>query len=338
MNFFHKHKIAKILIGVPVSIVLLLILIFSVLTIIPLFEGIDRSPVPGTDSWMKDLPDDMLISDVMLPGTHDSAAKYVSLPFFSRCQALDIAGQLEAGYRFLDIRLNAKEDGSMFLMHGFTYCRNGLMPWSGRLELGTVLAQCYSFLKAHPSEFIIFSAKQERTDVSLDLFEYILKSFVDASPEYWLLTDSIVSVAEARGKLVLMRRYKDTLGLGSDSGISFFWSDQNNRQNTDLAETLHDNGSYTLMVQDRYKYDSEDKRNAFLNALASANEALSGSNIFINYLSTNGNTLYGHPYKYARRLNSWFISDDDIVPAGWTIVDFGTPKIAEKIYRENFDQ
>ena len=54
MNFFHKHKISKILIGVPVSIVLLLILIFSVLTIIPLFEGIDRSPVPGTDSWMKD--------------------------------------------------------------------------------------------------------------------------------------------------------------------------------------------------------------------------------------------------------------------------------------------
>lgn len=337
MAFFRKHKSAAILIGIPLSLILILILTFCVLTVIPLFEGTDKTPVTGSDSWMERLPDDMPVSEVVIPGTHDSASRYVALPFFSKCQTLDIAEQLEAGYRFLDIRLNAREDGSMLLMHGFTHCRNGLMPWSGNLDLNKVLDLCYSFLKAHPTEFIIFSVKQEIKDVSIDKFERILKTFIDKDPDFWLLSEDIASVGEARGKLVLLRRYPDMAELASASGMSFMWLDQNNRQDTHLAELSHENGTYTLTVQDRYKYDSDDKWNAFLSTLKASQAETSDPHIFMNYLSTTGNTVYGHPYKYAKKLNSKFISDTGTDLSGWIIVDFATPKIAEKIYLENFE-
>jgi len=336
MNFFRKHKLAGILIGIPTVLLFLLLLLFAIITAIPLFERIDNRAVPGTASWMESLDDETLISEVVLPGTHDSCSAYVSLPFFSRCQALKIDEQLESGFRFLDIRLELdKKTGKMLLMHGFTHCRNGIMPWSGNLELESVLEQCYEFLEKHPTEFIIFSVKQEHGSESTESFERTMNAYAESRPEYWLLTDSIVSVGEARGKLVLMRRYADKLMLGKGSGISFIWADQKNRDDTGLAESSYDNGTYTLLVQDRFKYDPDDKWSAFLSTLEAARENADENRLFVNYLSTNGNTAYGHPYKYAKPLNSRFMSDSTTGLKGWLIVDFGTSEIAEKIYSEN---
>ena len=71
--------------------------------LIPAFETVDKTPVEGSADWMSRLSDEKLISEVVLPGTHDSATQYVQLAFFSKCQALSIKEQLEAGFRYLDV-------------------------------------------------------------------------------------------------------------------------------------------------------------------------------------------------------------------------------------------
>ena len=66
--------------------------------------------------WMADLDDGLRLNEIVLPGTHDSATQYVQLAFFSKCQALSIGEQLEAGYRYLDIRLGLSDKVSDIIL------------------------------------------------------------------------------------------------------------------------------------------------------------------------------------------------------------------------------
>ncbi|MCR5843958.1 MAG: hypothetical protein K6G66_08375 [Oscillospiraceae bacterium] len=148
-----------------IAALLALILLFSLcFFLLPLTETVRRVPVSGSADWMKRLPNDFVLSDILIPGTHDSATRYVQLPWFSKCQDLSISEQLEAGYRYLDIRLGDVKKGADYppLMHGFTKCKT--RPLGGTLTLDQVLADCYGFLNQHPSETILFAVKHEHGD------------------------------------------------------------------------------------------------------------------------------------------------------------------------------
>ena len=134
----------------------------------------------------------------------------------------------------------------------------------------------------------------------------------------------------------MMRRYSDAKDLKAQAGISFIWRDQKNRDNTVFAEDSVKNERYNLIVQDRYKYDADDKWNAFLKAAKASGGQNGRGRLALNFLSTNGNAAYGHPYKYAKKLNKKLLSGDSPKLSGWVIVDFGTADIAKRIYEENF--
>ncbi|MBR5968383.1 MAG: phosphatidylinositol-specific phospholipase C domain-containing protein [Lachnospiraceae bacterium] len=328
-------KNIRIIVGIPAGLIAVILAAAIILTVIPLFEKTDKTPVAGSESWMKGLDNEKYISDVILPGTHDSASYYASLPFFSKCQGFDIGSQLQKGFRYLDIRLEAGDDG-LRLVHGFAACRNGLMPWSGNLMLSSVLEECYAFLDEHPTEFIVFAIKQDHGDESISDFQTLVKTYIDKDPKYWLLTDNIPTVGQARGKIVLMRRYSDALNLKTASGISYIWKEQNNRENTALAAESIRNGPYELVVQDRFKYNAGDKWEAFLKGLGYVKGEKGRRQLLVNFLSTNGDITYGHPYGTAKKLNAKLLSDFTPELTGWVIVDFGTAKMAEKIYNCNF--
>ena len=44
-----------------------------------------------SSNWMGFLPDDVYLSEITIPGTHDSAARYVMLGYVMRCQDTDIS-------------------------------------------------------------------------------------------------------------------------------------------------------------------------------------------------------------------------------------------------------
>lgn len=319
--------ILRVLGGILAALLLFLLVMF----LIPLTETGDRSPVEGSADWMAALDDELPLNAVTLPGTHDSATRYVQLGFFSKCQALSVGGQLEAGYRYLDVRL-AVEGDHMKLMHGFTNCRSGPMPWNAALTLDEVLEECYVFLAEHPGETVIFAVKQEHGDESVAEFETLLNSYVQREPEFWLLTDRIPTVGEARGKLVLMRRYEDEAGLGTDAGIPLLWKNQNGYGDLSLNTAAEDNGSYTLWVQDRYEYDAGDKWTAFTAGLENAGAG--EGDLAIHFLSTKGTAAYGHPYRFAKELNAKLSARQEL--SGWIVVDFASAPLAEQIYRQNF--
>lgn len=327
-----KRSPLRILLRCLAALLALLLCFVLALVVIPLTETADRRGVEGSADWMAALDDATPLNQIILPGTHDSATKYVQLAFFSKCQALDIAGQLDAGFRYLDIRLGADDSGGFKLMHGFTNCKSGL--FSGPLSLEGVLQPCYAFLDAHPTETVIFAVKQEHGDESAADFETQLDACVQKSADHWLLTDSIPTLGQARGKLVLMRRYDDEAGLGAAAGIPLLWENQNGHDDVSLSTAAHDNGSYTLYVQDRYEYGAEDKWQAFTAGIGAGGKG--ESDLAIHFLSTKGTAAYGHPYFYATKLDPRLLALDRDALSGWIIVDFGSPALAQQIYGANF--
>lgn len=67
-------------------------------------------------TWMGGIPDEVLLSDITLPGTHDTCARS-NVPFV-RTQYLSVAKQMEAGLRFLDLRCRVHDDGQLYMYHG----------------------------------------------------------------------------------------------------------------------------------------------------------------------------------------------------------------------------
>ena len=103
------------------------------------------------ENWMKYLPDDLLITHVSIPGTHNSCT-YRTSNFMSKCQTYTLKEQLHQGVRYLDLRCS--------------YGKNGLQMYHGMDNLGLSLDTCLmwirDFLKEHPSEFILLRFQREK--------------------------------------------------------------------------------------------------------------------------------------------------------------------------------
>lgn len=323
----------RVLLRILAGILCLILLAALTMFVIPLTERVTGTPAAGAADWMADLDDSLPLNEIVLPGVHDCGTQYVQLSFFSKCQALSVGDQLAAGARYLDVRLGA-EDGRLKLMHGFTSCKIGPMPWADSLWLETVLEACESFLTAHPTETVVFAVKQEHGSEPVEVFETLLQETVGARRDLWLLTDQIPTLGEARGKLVLLRRYEDAAGLGADGGLSFLWENQKGSEDPSLSLVQVDNGAYRLWVQDRYEYNTEDKWNAFRKGLS--DPAVAREDLAVHFLSTKGTLAYGHPYAFAKTLNQRLLELDPGALRGWIVVDFLSPALAEHIYSANF--
>ena len=330
----HKRSLGPALLRILAGLLALVLLAAALFFGVPLLERGDRSAVPGSADWMAELDDALPLNRITLPGTHDSATQYCQLAFFSKCQGTSISQQLEAGARYLDIRLGDAEAGEDFpsLRHGFTRCRVSL--FGGTMYLNDLLRECYAFLVQHPTETVLFAVKHEYGDASTAEFETVLDGFTGARPGFWLLSDTIPTLGEARGKLVLLRRYPDAAGLGERAGIPLEWENQSGFDDTSLNVAAEEQGAYTLWVQDRYEYAIEDKWEAFLLGMAESRERRVEGDIALHFLSTKGTASYGHPYAFARELNSRLA--EQVSFDGWVVLDFFSAPLAERIYAVNF--
>ena len=261
------------------------------------------------------------------------------LPRLTICQNDDCYTQLMCGTRYLDVRVGIEYvcgEPIMTIYHGFVNCLDEGTIFSSHLYLDSVIDSCVTFLKENPTETIIFVVKQEHGDESIQEFETLLNSYIETNKDTWLLTDTMPTLGEARGKIVLFRRYEDEANLGSSSGIYLNWSQQNEAPDTDLVFEEVSENAVTTYVQDRYKFDEETKWTVFQKTLNESANLVSSGNIVINFLSTNGTATYGHPYKYSKILNEQLLAlDDSSINAGWIIVDFGNANLAQKIYQNN---
>ncbi|MGZ9432214.1 hypothetical protein [Mycoplasma sp. 613B] len=104
--------------------------------------------------WMKSLDDSARISDLSIPGTHDSAMfsgtgfYYFFGKDYAKTQANNYDTQLKQGIRFFDLRI----DENMNLRHGVTYATT---------NLSNAVRDFAYFLQRHPSEFLLLRIKSE---------------------------------------------------------------------------------------------------------------------------------------------------------------------------------
>lgn len=165
----------------------------------------------------------------------------------------------------------------------------------------------------------------------------LLHGYIDAAPDYWHLSDRVPTLGEARGRLVLMRRYDDALDLGPAAGVPMAWGEPSGGDSQwEQTVAERDFGTHTLQVQDLYELDTGEKWMVFSSFLEAC-EAEDTDAIRINFLSTKGSLTYGHPYWFAHALNRKLL-DRPLDPGanyGWVLVDFGSPALARHVYAAN---
>ncbi|KYH04576.1 phosphatidylinositol diacylglycerol-lyase [Chryseobacterium cucumeris] len=275
------------------------------------------------NSWMSGLQDNISISKISIPGTHDSGAR-VDAPVVSgtaKTQDLSIAEQLNAGVRFLDIRCR-HIDNAFTIHHGAIY---------QNLNFDDVLNACYAFLNSHPSETIIMSVKEEYdASNTTRSFEQTFDSYVQKNPSKWDLGANIPTLGAVRGKIKLLRRFSS----GTTKGINASpWAD-----NTTFDIN---NSGVQLKVQDYYKVtNNDDKWNGISSLLNEAKNDTNGK-LFVNFTSGYKPGIFGIPNiptvsnNINPRLKTFFQSNTHgsfgIMP-----IDFVNAELSQLIVNTNF--
>ncbi|MGH3888405.1 MAG: phosphatidylinositol-specific phospholipase C [Pseudonocardiaceae bacterium] len=237
-------------------------------------------------SWMRDISDDAPVATLSIPGTHNSCC-VDGLLGFGKTQNLDLADQLNAGIRFLDIRLAHYQD-NLFAHHDVVHMEK---------SYADILDICTRFLRRHPSETVLMSVKDEdRFDSGLGKFapsEAFGKSREDS--ENWIVRsgsfeeafkartwqhvedaslfynfaaplsdgDSVTTnlaltsettLGEVRGKIVLLRRFEGS----QDVGFNLTYWPENRRFRSAARASL------IYAVEDRYQDPGEDAKYNFI--------------------------------------------------------------------------
>ncbi|WP_168385506.1 phosphatidylinositol-specific phospholipase C [Erwinia amylovora] len=192
----------------------------------------------STKNWLSFINDSHPINQLSVPGTHNAATytigKNAVIGAWAKTQYESVGEQLLDGVRYIDAR--CRHISNSFTMHHDKFYLH--------VNFGTILSDCYKFLEENPSEFIFMSIKSEHTEESCS------RSFAETfeekyyNPEKWFVESRFPKLAEVRGKIVLLKRFK-----GGAVGQSIYWV------NNSTFNTV--TGSIKLHVQDKYNERNE---------------------------------------------------------------------------------
>lgn len=110
-------------------------------------------------NWMANLPDDLLIGELSLPGTHNSGA--ILNNNLSQTQTLSFAQQLDAGIRVFDIRYVCKGKETADNTGPFDKLEYYHGSVNQNLDIVDIFDDFRVFLDANPRETILYSLKNE---------------------------------------------------------------------------------------------------------------------------------------------------------------------------------
>ncbi len=266
-------------------------------------------------NWMSRIVDTTKpLSQISLPGTHDSAAWGMYLPA-TNTQTLSIGDQLRAGVRFLDIRLGLSS-GALYLYHGSVYLL---------LSFDDVLGWIDAFLVANPMETVVMSIKNEGT--ASDDFANVLKSrYIDANPSRYWVSDLVPTVQQAQGKIVLVRRFGlPAGGFPKGLGLDFSngWSDNAKNATISYRSRVDPAQSVTGHVQDFYDTSDVAAKAQAVGDMLTMAEKGKPTDIFLNFSSAVG---WYNPYGMAVAVNPKLYTSVTGAPTGsrlgWVPMDY----------------
>ena len=192
-----------------------------------------NDPFTDRSQWMKTIRDDVQLSEMALPGTHDSATFQVTwLPIFKdvvETQTLGFDKQLEYGIRVFDLRLRRTGD-ALAMHHGPVFLDK---------MLGPALEAIQRFLLDNPSETVLVRFRdeyEEDSNVKLSL-EQVFANYMQVYKAIYLnAQDPKITLGQARGKFLVLSgdgrldkfglRYKDEdiFDIQDDYPMSTNWA------------------------------------------------------------------------------------------------------------------
>ncbi|XP_030639039.1 uncharacterized protein LOC115819677 [Chanos chanos] len=155
-------------------------------------------PESYQNDWMSLLDDNKFISDITIPGTHDTMALHGGPA--AECQAWKLEDQLKAGIRYLDLRVFAFE-GELYTMHGVMYEHS---------TLNRVLDTVTQFLSEFRSETVLVRIKPDlfNKDEVQEMVEQVIKGYDNV----WV-DSAIPTVGQVRGMIVFVQKSSFQLGI-----------------------------------------------------------------------------------------------------------------------------
>ncbi len=203
--------------------------------------------------WMSGFHDDTYLSELSIPGTHQSGATHNLLTpgnqvNLGKCQNTSIAEQLDAGVRFFDIRVKCTGNPQTFeLWHGIVNQHQAYQ---------NVLDAMVTFLRNHDQEVVIMRVKGENnngcTNFNTTFNSYLNNTVPGTTRTYrsfFYNRNDVPKLGQARGKIVLLRTVGNISGMMSSG-----WA--NNTKKDTKSVTFRGLGSGDFVVQDFYEINS----------------------------------------------------------------------------------
>lgn len=177
-------------------------------------------------SWMRHIPDDVNITSLSIPGTHDTMTYSIKKLEF-QCQNWNLTTQLNAGLRYIDIRARMKNN-ALHIFHA-----SEPTGYSFR----DVLLAAFAFLDANPSEAIIMRLKREGGPLGHGNKRTFQAAFnyarlndpatkTGAAKHLYIYNDTslpIPTLGQLRSKIFILQNWKDTTKQGKDQVYGLKW-------------------------------------------------------------------------------------------------------------------
>lgn len=185
--------------------------------------------------WMSFIHDDLPITDVMIPGTHESSM-YVNFPTNPHflTQILTIPDQLHAGVRYFEMTLCIDTDNKTLLV-----VYNGYIAES---TFDVYQSYFIDFLKTNPSETILLRVNYDQSSnakKNLGPFDVLFEEVVDH--QYYYVNDSIPTLNNIRGYIFLFKNFTSNISYYDYQKLYRYDDDEAISTNvqimTSLAET-----------------------------------------------------------------------------------------------------
>ena len=222
--------------------------------------------------------------------------------------------------RYLDIRCR-HVDNAFAIYHG---------PISQHLTFAGVVTACTDFLADNPTECVVMSVNEESTPSrNTRAFEETFASYVAEHPQLWELGTAIPKLDEAKGKIVLLRRFRaDSYTKGIDA----------NRWPVNATFTI--DGPAHLRIQDQYIVQDNLAKLAAIRSLydeaASSNDEI----LYLNCTSGYRPGLLGLPNirvvsDFINPAVSQYFNESKSGRFGVTVMDFADKAICALVIATN---
>ena len=320
-------------------------------------------------NWMGALPDNLRITDISIPGTHDAGTCWVhSDQDHSSDQRYYINELLNAGVRHLDIRTGLNDDKKVRIVHSDHHCLN---KEGDDITMDELMGWITDFLDTNKTETVVFQVKMDKqgSECERKTFEY-LKAMAQKENSYIWTGDHVPTLKEVRGKIVIISRLDlEDLG-GEEKGYTFkttldgkpaLWGlDCHNwRESKDHATDLAASGAdFEVWTQDDFGHMAGEKKKYIKGALLGTDDRgnstldryidakLNGKHAWVfNYTSTSSGQKHV-PFDLCKEIHQWLYDRSEYdnpeklvcgdTFTGVMAFDFIDEYMASFIYKTNF--